>query len=119
MLTRQEIVAGLANFYGTDTWTSHGLARHILMTDGVVWLREAADAYWLIDAIVSYQGEAKFKAEEFQVWTLTVRDGKGKLTAGDGNDNVLVEQKIAFTDFPLDEITFYFTGNVIMLPSEY
>ncbi|WP_425606571.1 DUF6876 family protein [Prosthecobacter fusiformis] len=26
---------------------------------------------------------------------------------------------IEFTDFPLDEIAFYFTDNVLMLPSEY
>jgi hypothetical protein len=28
-------------------------------------------------------------------------------------------REIAFTDFPLDEITIYFTDNVILLPSEY
>jgi len=28
-------------------------------------------------------------------------------------------QHIEFTDFPLDEIKFYFADNVILLPSEY
>jgi hypothetical protein len=35
------------------------------------------------------------------------------------NDNIVSTQHIAFTDFPVDEIKFYFTDNVILLPSEY
>jgi hypothetical protein len=26
---------------------------------------------------------------------------------------------LAYTDFPLDEVQLYFTGNTILLPSEY
>ena len=37
----------------------------------------------------------------------------------DGDGNVVYEKPIPFTDFPLSEITFYFTDDVILLPSEY
>jgi len=59
-------------------------------------------------------------AERFQVWKLVVRpDNTAALTCNDGNYNVVFTQEIPFTDFPLDEITFYFTNNVIYLPSEH
>ena len=58
--------------------------------------------------------------EEFQVWKLKVNaDRTAILTCDDGNDNIVYTEQIAFTDFPLDEIKFYFTGDTILLPSEY
>jgi len=41
------------------------------------------------------------------------------LTCDGGNGNIVYTQKIAFTDFPLDEINLYFTDSTILLPSEY
>jgi hypothetical protein len=41
------------------------------------------------------------------------------LTCDDGNGNIVFTKDIEHTDFPLDEITLYFTNNVIHLPSEY
>ncbi|MGD1079605.1 MAG: DUF6876 family protein [Candidatus Sulfotelmatobacter sp.] len=40
-------------------------------------------------------------------------------TCDDGNGNIVFTKEIEHTDFPLDEITLYFTNNVIHLPSEY
>jgi hypothetical protein len=58
--------------------------------------------------------------EGFQVWTLKVNDDRtASLFCDDGNDNIVYTQHIEFTDFPLDEIKFYSTDNVILLPSEY
>jgi uncharacterized protein DUF6876 len=37
----------------------------------------------------------------------------------DGNGNIVFTKEIEHTDFPLDEITLYFTNSVIHLPSEY
>jgi hypothetical protein len=52
------------------------------------------------------------------------RKGEGaQVVIDDGDENVLVKQKIACTDFPLDEITLFacWTGGywVIILTSEY
>ena len=64
--------------------------------------------------------EKRVAAEAFQVWKLTVRDGRtASLVCGDGNDNIVYTQHIEYTDFPIDEITLYFANNVIHLPSEY
>jgi hypothetical protein len=46
-------------------------------------------------------------------------DRSATLTCDDGNGTIIYTQHIPFTDFPLKEITFYFTDNVILLPSEY
>ena len=37
----------------------------------------------------------------------------------DGNKNVLYTQEIHYTDFPLDEITIWVEGNIVLLPSEH
>jgi hypothetical protein len=59
------------------------------------------------------------KAQPFQVWQLKVNESQRILTCDDGNGRVIYEKPIPFTDFPLSEIKFYFTHNVILLPSEY
>jgi uncharacterized protein DUF6876 len=51
---------------------------------------------------------------------LSVRDDRtATLTCDDGNGTVVYRQELGYTDFPLPEITLYFTDNVILLPSEY
>lgn len=40
------------------------------------------------------------------------------LTCDDGNGHIVYTKEIEYTDFPLDEITFYYANNVIYLPSE-
>jgi len=55
-----------------------------------------------------------------QFWKLTVKpDQTATLTCDDGNGHVVFEKRIEFTDFPLEEITLYFTNKTILLPSEY
>ena len=58
---------------------------------------------------------------DFQTWTLerNKRGDGAKLEGGDGNGTTAVRQRVPFTDFPLDEITLYVVGGVILLPSEY
>ena len=109
----------LTQFIGTETWYQHSLNKNVTYTDGVRYVAKEGGAYWLIDKIAIMQMEPKIKAEEFQVWTLKVKDDKGDITCDDGNGNIVFEEHINFTDFPLDEIKFYFTNGVILLPSEY
>ena len=111
----------LANFYGSENWYRHGLVRSILFTDGAKYVADAGGAYWLLDEIALAQKfEKKVAAEEFQLWWLTVKeDQTATLVCEDGNERVVFSKLILFTDFPLAEIVFYYTNNVIHLPSEY
>jgi hypothetical protein len=100
--------------------------RHItglLYTEGVQHLAEEAGAYWLIDAIASYQGERVLRAprlREFQLWELEVKDQKGVLTCREDSDlEPVIRQEIEYTDFPLPEIKLYVEGGVLLLPSEH
>ncbi len=62
----------LAQFTGSECWYRHPLNRSITYTDGAQYVAEAGGAYWLLDAIVSHQHDARVRAEPFQVWTLKV-----------------------------------------------
>jgi hypothetical protein len=110
----------LAQFSGTDQWFRHNLMRDITYTSGVQYLAEHGGAYWLVDKVATLQLDPKVRAEEFQVWKLTTReDGRATLTCDDGNGRIVHSEEIDWTDFPLDQVTLYFTDKVILLPSEY
>ena len=111
----------LRQFTGTENWHRFGINRKVLCTDGAKYVADEGGAYWLLDAIAIAQlYEKSVAGEGFQVWTLKVKDDRtASLICDDGKDNIVYTQHIAFTDFPLDEIKFYFTDNVILLPSEY
>ena len=115
----------LAQFTGSEGYTRHSLMRKILISEGAKYVADTGGAHWLLDIIASMQLDKKVKAEEFQVWQLNTfkKDNSdchyGILTCSDGNGNEVYRQKIGYTDFPLPEIKFYYTNNVIHLPSEY
>ena len=114
-------LADLRQFTGTETWSRHQFMRHITYTEGVQFLAERAGAYWLLDDIIFGQSTvAELKSEPFQVWKLTVReDHTATLACEDGNGRIVVSKDLTFTDFPLPELTLFFTDNVLLLPSEY
>lgn len=117
----------LNQFTGTENYFSFNpiFGKHVI-TDGVKYLAEKAQCYWLLDAIASYHGTIIKKLPNsisFQVWRLVVNKSKGKLQLVE-NEKVLIEQKIKYTDFPMDKIVLYVAQSganqfVIMLPSEY
>jgi len=110
----------LSQFTGSEQWYRHSLVRKVLYTDGAQYVAESGGAYWLLDEIAFSQSKPKIVAEEFQVWRLKVNaDQAATFTCDDGNGRIVFTKRIDYTDFPLDEIAFYFTDNVIMLPSEY
>ena len=111
----------LAQFYGSENWYRHGFVRSVLFTDGAKYVADAGGAYWLLDEIALAQKfEKKVAGEAFQLWRLTVKeDTTATLVCEDGNGRGVFSKIIPFTDFPLAEISFYYTNNVIHLPSEY
>ena len=121
MTTKTLSKADLNHFTGSETWYRHAFVRDVLFTDGAKHVADTGGAYWLLDEIALAQRyKKKVAAEEFQVWTLKVKDDRtAKLTCEDGNGNAVYAKRITFTDFPLDEISLYFCNNTILLPSEY
>lgn len=132
----KEFYSTLGSFTGTEKWTRHHtLCPHIvLLTDGALYVTEHGgedgnSAYWLMDAIASYQGEGALKRHVFQVWKLVVHppDEPGpaqnnvmtalqskpgqapekpfhphrhaSLICTNGNEKELVRQEIEMTDF--------------------
>ncbi|PPQ34086.1 DUF6876 family protein [Rhodopila globiformis] len=95
-------------------------AKRIIYTPGVADMAEICCAYWLIDLVASHQVNPSVRAEEFQVWTLTVAADRTALAVGDdGNGHGVARQVIEFTDFPLNEIKLYLDQGTLMLPGEY
>ena len=120
MLTKQEILNTIPQFYGTEAYYRWSpIFGNFLLTDGAKYIAEACDAYWLVDLFASYL--QAYKGEGFAVLYLKVKDGKATAQIEDGN--VLKKQKIEYTDFPLDQIVLYCIPQddqfVIMLPGEY
>ena len=112
----------MRQFTGSEHWYRHTLNRKVVFTDGAKHVVDHGGAYWLLDEIALIQPyDKRVAAEEFQVWTLKadlVRK-TGILTCEDGNGNTVFEKTIEYTDFPVAEITLWFTDNTILLPSEY
>jgi hypothetical protein len=113
--------ADLMQFTGSEQWYRHALNRAVVFTDGAKHVADAGGAYWLLDEIaLSQRYEKAVSAEEFQCWKLTVHDDQtATLLCDDGNGRGVFSKHIEYTDFPLPEITLYFTNKTILLPSEY
>ena len=113
--------ADLRQFTGSENWYRHGLNRAVLYTDGAKYVADEGEAYWLLDEIaLAQRGQKAVSAQEFQVWTLTVKaDRSASLTCEDGNDNTVFEKRIELTDFPAERITLWFENGTIYLPSEH
>jgi len=118
-VTAEQLRDSISQCIGTEAYHRLSIVP-INCTDGVKAVAELAGAFWLVDAIGSYQTEPKIKAEEFQVWKLEVKGSTAVLYMTDGNSNQRkVEQLITYTDFPEGTWEFYLTDNVLMLTSEY
>ena len=110
----------LSQFTGSESFFRLTFNRKVVYTEGIRYLAEQVGAYWLIDEIALIQPyEKAVAAEAFQVWKLKVKDSKATLACEDGNGNQVYAKQIEFTDFPEPGIDLWFTGNTIMLPSEY
>ena len=111
-------------FIGSEQRHRHPFFRSFYYTDGVSYLAEDGQAYWLIDAIFSWQTDKRIKndrmLQEFQLWQLKVEENRSAiLTCSRDEDDVVISQNIPFTDFSLPEIELYLVEKVLMLPSEY
>lgn len=112
----------LSQFTGTSQYYQHPLG--VLYTDGVHYMAERGGAYWLLDVIAIWQLHPRISQDpmlrQIQFWTLTVNDDRSaQLICERDSDDIVVTQRIPFTDFPLKTLRLYFQDGVILLPSEY
>ena len=117
-----ELKNNLSYYSGSESFYRHPLGK-FTYTDGVQYLAENAECYWLLDIIgsLNYHSDKFMEKEEFICMDLVVKSGttKAVFTAHDGNYNILYTQEIPFTDFPLSEIKLFYCNQTLLLPSEY
>jgi hypothetical protein len=123
-LNINELNQKLAGFTGTINWHRHW-TNLLAYTNGVQAMAEAAGAYWLIDAIASWQIKPKVARCDFQAWELTVKDDRTAVLEmrEDSDQPVIVTQQIEYTDFPPGTFKLWIEGSgserVLLLPSEH
>lgn len=113
----------LSGFTGSEFYFRY--TRSVVLTDGAAYLAKEGKCYWLFDVIVSYLSKLP-QGESFAVAVLKKNaDASAVFRLVDDlpSNNIYAEQRIAYTDFELDEIKLYICRNeagfVVMLPSEY
>jgi hypothetical protein len=114
----------LKEFHGTTGYHKHLFPGRpaILITDGCKYVRDQLNAYWLFDAILSYQADLSRRQINFQVWELKQLrvDLTWLLTCReDTGTKPVVRQAIEYSDFPIDYIKIWVIDKVALLPSEY
>ncbi|PSN15937.1 hypothetical protein C7293_04820 [filamentous cyanobacterium CCT1] len=134
----------LRQFTGTTRYWRSSLPFHpFLYTDGVHYLANQGQAYWLLDLIGSWQIEPAVKKDpvllEMQFWTLRVNENSSAVAICERDSgDIVVTQRIPYTDFPLREVRLYLAHmanywnyssergprttsdyGVLLLPSEY
>lgn len=117
-----QLESDLNQFTGTEAWYRHPLNPNVAYTDGMKYFADNAGdgAYWLLD-ILATQPEILNQMTDggFVMIELEVGDNEAVLRCTDGNDGLVYNRAIDYTDCPEGVWQFYFTDNVILLPSEY
>jgi hypothetical protein len=120
-LTATQLQQQLAQFTGTENY--YQILPLFVVTDGVKYLMDTADCYWLTQLYGLHLIGIDFNEEPFTVLKLTRKKQGAIVRIEDGNGGLLIEQKIDYTDFVLDSITLYACWAdkhwVCMLTSEY
>jgi len=127
-----ELREGLQQFYGSSRFVQHPLNPQVVMSEGVIYLMEHAEAYWLGDLIASYFGtqlmkhaiERDERLATLQFWDLTVQNQLGLIEArADKEVTPFISQAVGYTDFPLERIAIWAGWNgrgwTLYLPSEH
>jgi hypothetical protein len=110
----------LTGFTGTDNYYLHRHPNGMTMklTDGCQFVRELGGAYWLFNAILSWQ--VKLQKNPFQIWKLMRQGDKSWfITCTDGNNHILGCQELDSTVFPVEQLEIWHIDGVCLLPSEY
>ena len=120
VMSTHELQNNLSQYTGTENY--YRVMPRLVITDGVRYLANQANSYWLVSLIYSHLTTQPI-CSEFVVARLTVIGKTADLVIDDGNDQIIAKQAIEYTDFPLDEMCIYCCYQektwVLLLPSEY
>ncbi|MCD6040266.1 MAG: hypothetical protein K0S27_1666 [Gammaproteobacteria bacterium] len=117
----------LNHFTGSDEIFQHWISQ-MCYTEGVRYLANETDSYWLIDEIAFVILPRLLKENKgwFYSIELSVNSNQSAvITISDGNDSIYLKHRINWTDFPILEepVKFYLCDlgsyYCLMLPSEY
>jgi len=121
MIDANQLEQALQQFIGTERY--YRVRRDLMATDGVKYLAEQAECFWLLDLYWSHLLGIDPESHPFTVLKMSVQKSAAYVVIEDGNDNVLAKQFVAYTDFPLASIMLYGCWSerewVLMLTSEY
>lgn len=120
-LTPEALEAHLKQFTGTQQY--HRIFECFVVTDGLRFLMEHADCYWLAILFGSHLMSIDVGVHPFTVLTLNKHGQGAEVRIEEGNGGLLASQSLDYTDFPLEHMTLFASWSerfwVGMLPSEY
>jgi hypothetical protein len=121
-MTSSELETNLAHFSGSETFTRYSILSKSMLTAGARYLADKGQCYWLFDAIQSHLDQHN---EDYVQSTLIVqKDSTATLELDDMDNNIIANQLLTYTTFPLTKIKIWSVKNqwgsyTHMLPSEY
>jgi len=96
---------------------------NVLYTEFVKSLIDVEPSDWLLDTIGNYQSNPEIQKFPHQSWSLTVDENKRATLVMKEDEEldspIIVKEEIEFTNFPVDDVTFVFTDNILMGNLEY
>lgn len=120
---QEQVIRELKEFTGTEAYHRASFG-NLVLTDGMDYLRNRLNCFWLVDIVASVQHLREIQEENnFIVWLIEVKKDKSFIVTA-WNDSPykskkLYEQKGEYTDFLLDRFEFYQEGEVLLLKSEH
>jgi hypothetical protein len=119
-MNQTDLASELNNHIGTSAYHHNHYYPWLKYTDGVESFAQHAGngAYWFLD-IIGTELKQLATEQDFLCITLKSESFRGHIIATDGNDKILYQKKIPFTDCPTGDYTFFLTNSVMMLSSEY
>lgn len=125
MIGASELQSTLQQFTGTEQYHRYGSFN---LTDGIKYLADFAQCYWLLDIIQSHKfhiTKEPFviiileKNENVSFTFYAYKDWDSGLSHEEQKEELIVKQEIPSSDFPLDFIQLYVIDKVILLTTEY
>ncbi|MBU3588512.1 DUF6876 family protein [Polynucleobacter sp. 80A-SIGWE] len=120
-LNSKQLLNELNQFIGTSSY--HRLSPCFVVTDGLKYLMDQANCYWLGHLFGLFLARTSHEENPFIVLILKCNSLKALLIIEDGNGNELDRQNIDCVAFPLKECllfaSWYKNCWVGMLPTEY